>query len=91
MGMRAASDDSRAPEAAFWEKDGERVHCLLCPQDCRIAEGRVGICRVRKKVGGTLRTINYAKVTSAGTDTIEKKQLYHFHPGSAILSRGTRR
>ena len=89
MGRRAASADSRAPEAAFWEKDGERVHCLLCPQDCRIAEGRVGICRVRKNVGGTLRTINYAQVTSAGMDPIEKKPLYHFHPGSSILSLGT--
>ncbi|MGC9317932.1 MAG: AmmeMemoRadiSam system radical SAM enzyme [Armatimonadota bacterium] len=76
-------------EADWWEADEERVHCLLCPQDCRIAQGRVGICRVRKNVGGTLRTINYAQVTSAAMDPIEKKPLYHFHPGSMILSLGT--
>lgn len=77
------------PEAAWWEAEGERVHCLLCPQDCRIASGRLGRCRVRQSDQGRLRTLNYAQVTSAGLDPIEKKPLYHFHPGSEILSLGT--
>ncbi len=76
-------------DAAWWEKDEERVHCLLCPQDCHIAPGRAGICRVRENVDGELKTINYAQVTSAGMDPIEKKPLYHFYPGSQILSLGT--
>jgi pyruvate formate lyase activating enzyme len=40
-------------------------------------------------VDGTLRTANYAQVTSAAMDPIEKKPLYHFHPGSQVLSLGT--
>ena len=77
------------PEADYWESEDDRVHCLLCPQDCRIADGRAGICRVRENSGGILRSTNYAQVTSATIDPIEKKPLYHFRPGSKILSLGT--
>lgn len=87
--MRTGADEVRHREAAHWESDGERVHCLLCPQDCHIAEGRAGVCRVRRNEEGTLRTLNYAQVTSAAMDPIEKKPLYHFHPGSQVLSLGT--
>jgi pyruvate formate lyase activating enzyme len=77
-------------EAAFWE-EGERgrVHCLLCPNDCRIAEGEVGVCRVRQNIGGVLRTLNYDRVSAVNMDPIEKKPLFHFRPGSNILSLGT--
>ncbi len=88
-GMRTDGDDGRYEKAAYWEAEDDRIHCLLCPQDCRIAEGRAGICRVRKNVDGTLRTTNYAQVTSAAMDPIEKKPLYHFHPGMRVLSLGT--
>jgi len=77
-------------EARYYEKlDGSRVHCLLCPQDCRIADGKVGFCRVRKNEGGTLYSLIYGEVTSVALDPIEKKPLYHFHPGSDVLSIGT--
>ncbi len=77
-------------EARYWEQgeDGQ-VHCLLCPHGCRIAEGRTGFCRVRQNVGGVLRTLNYERVSAANWDPIEKKPLFHFHPGSPILSLGT--
>jgi pyruvate formate lyase activating enzyme len=44
---------------------------------------------VRQNVGGTLRTLNYGQVSSAHLDPIEKKPLFHFHPGSLIYSLGT--
>jgi pyruvate formate lyase activating enzyme len=44
---------------------------------------------VRTNRDGTLFTSNYAEVTSLALDPIEKKPLYHFHPGSLILSVGT--
>lgn len=34
-------------------------------------------------------TENYGKISSLGMDPIEKKPLYHFYPGSEILSAGT--
>ncbi len=69
--------------------DGGRVACHVCPHECRILEGRAGICLCRKNVDGRLKPMNYARVTSAGMDAIEKKPLYHFYPGSTILSLGT--
>ena len=77
-------------EARFWEPAaGGRVHCLLCPHGCRIAEGQVGLCRVRQNSQGTLRSLNYGRVSAANWDPIEKKPLFHFHPGATILSLGT--
>jgi pyruvate formate lyase activating enzyme len=77
-------------EAMFWEGgEGGRVHCLLCPNDCRIAEGETGACRVRQNIDGVLRTLNYERVSAVHMDPIEKKPLFHFHPGSEILSLGT--
>jgi pyruvate formate lyase activating enzyme len=77
-------------EAMYWQpQEGGRVHCLLCPHGCRIAEGDFGLCRVRQNVDHTLRTLNYERVSAVHWDPIEKKPLFHFHPGSIILSLGT--
>lgn len=77
-------------EALYWEKtETGRVHCQLCPHECRIAEGQVGLCHVRKNIGGALFSLNYARVSAAHLDPIEKKPLFHFYPGSVILSLGT--
>ena len=72
-----------------YEQAKDLVHCLLCPQHCHLAEGRIGVCRVRQRRGDGLYTLNYGRLTSLSLDPIEKKPLYHFHPGSRILSAGT--
>jgi len=78
-------------EAAYYEKlEKSRVHCHLCPRECLIADGARGICRVRSNVGGALYSDIYERVLAAHADPIEKKPLYHFHPGSTIFSIGTR-
>ncbi len=38
---------------------------------------------------GVLRSLNYARVTAVHLDPIEKKPLFHFYPGSNVLSLGT--
>lgn len=77
-------------EALYWEPAGDgRVRCLLCPHGCLVAEGHQGRCRVRENRGGVLRSLSYSRVSSANLDPIEKKPLFHFHPGSLILSLGT--
>jgi pyruvate formate lyase activating enzyme len=75
--------------ALFWEKreDG-KIQCLLCPVGCVIADGKVGVCMGRKNEGGTLYAANYGRLVSIAIDPIEKKPLYHFHPGTQILSTG---
>ncbi len=76
-------------EALLWEPDGDRIHCLLCPHDCRIAEGKRGICGVRENHGGTLDALTYGLVSSVAVDPIEKKPVFHFHPGTKVLSLGS--
>lgn len=76
-------------KAAYFETvDGAEARCLLCPQKCVIAEGRTGICRTRTCRSGELFLLNYGRCASLAIDPIEKKPLYHFHPGRAILSAG---
>jgi pyruvate formate lyase activating enzyme len=76
-------------EARFWEpiEDG-RARCGLCPHRCTLDEGGAGRCRVRRVEGGRLNAAGYGLVSSAHVDPIEKKPLYHFHPGAAIFSIG---
>ena len=59
---------------------------MLCPHHCRIAEGKTGICRSRRNQGGVLVSEVYGKPCSLAIDPIEKKPLYHFHPGTTCLS-----
>jgi pyruvate formate lyase activating enzyme len=73
-------------EAKYYTTEGTVVRCLLCPHNCVLAEGRVGICSGRKNLGGKLYATNYGETVSIGMDPIEKKPLFHFYPGSSILS-----
>ena len=77
-------------QAMFFKKlDKDKVHCYLCPHNCILSPEGIGACRARKNVGGTLYSLNYARIASIALDPIEKKPLYHFHPGKLILSAGT--
>ena len=77
-------------EALFYHKiDDEKVKCVLCPHNCIINNGKSGICKVRVNTKGILISENYGIVSSIGFDPIEKKPLYHFYPGTEILSVGS--
>jgi pyruvate formate lyase activating enzyme len=54
-----------------------------------VEEGGIGTCGVRKNIGGALRTLNYGRVSVMALDNIEKKPIFHFRPGSTLLSIGT--
>lgn len=76
--------------AMFWTADnGGKVNCTLCPHNCKISLDSTGLCGVRKNIGGTLYAESYGKITSLALDPIEKKPLYHFEPGSKIVSVGS--
>ncbi|HEX3047832.1 MAG TPA: AmmeMemoRadiSam system radical SAM enzyme [Bacillota bacterium] len=80
----------RIPEASYCALLPEsKISCLLCPQGCIIPSKGKGICKVRLNEGGKLTLANYAKVSGIAVDPIEKKPLYHYYPGRAILSAGT--
>ncbi len=74
--------------AAYAEKVNDVIVCRLCPANCRLTEGKVGICGCRYNENGTLLTNNYGEVVTLAVDPIEKKPLYHFYPGREILSTG---
>ena len=62
------------------------VECRLCPHHCHIANGRTGRCRSRRNHEGILVSEVYGKPCALAIDPIEKKPLYHFHPGTTCLS-----
>ncbi len=74
-------------ECSYYRKlDNGDVECRLCPHHCRIVEGKTGACRSRRNCNGILVSEVYAKPCSLAIDPIEKKPLYHFHPGTKCLS-----
>ncbi len=77
-------------EAVLWERlDDGKVRCRLCAHGCTIADGKFGICGVRRNENGTLYSLVYAEPVAVHVDPIEKKPLYHFLPGTFSLSLAT--
>jgi pyruvate formate lyase activating enzyme len=77
-------------EARYYTRLGNsQVKCSLCPHECTISPGQSGICRVRTNLNGVLSADTYGSVVSMQFDPIEKKPLYHFHPGKLIFSIGS--
>jgi len=77
-------------KAMFFEKlKNNYVRCDLCPNNCVLKENETGICGVRQNIGGELYTLVYNQPVAIHVDPIEKKPLYHFFPGTNILSIAT--
>ena len=77
-------------EAMLYEKlPDSRVRCGTCQWRCRINPGKYGVCGMYRNQGGALFNLNYGRVSSMVTDPIEKKPLFHFHPGTLCFSLGT--
>lgn len=80
-----------APYPARWWHaipDG-RLECTLCPRTCRLHPDQRGACFVRQRIGDEMVLTTYGRSSGFCVDPIEKKPLYHFYPGSPILSFGT--
>ena len=77
-------------EAMFYEKrERGSVACGLCRFRCSIADGERGICGVRENRGGILYSLVYGRSVAANIDPVEKKPLFHYHPGSRTFSIAT--
>lgn len=66
-----------------------KVQCTICPRNCKLIEGQKGFCQVRQNIQGNVILTSYGYNTGLAIDPIEKKPLYHFYPGSKVLSFGT--
>lgn len=70
------------------------IKCTLCPHECTLKDNERGRCRTRIAYKNSIHeielyTLAYANPCSVNIDPIEKKPLYHFLPGSQILSIAT--
>ncbi|MBI9105433.1 MAG: AmmeMemoRadiSam system radical SAM enzyme [Spirochaetales bacterium] len=65
-----------------------QYNCPVCPNNCVIAEGKTGICGVRSSRNGKAFLPYYGVLSAVSTDPVEKKPLYHYHPGKTIFSVG---
>ena len=84
------NDERFVREAAFYKKlPGGSVECVLCPRHCKVSDQETGWCGVRSNNQGTYRTHVFGRVVSLANDPIEKKPLFHYHPGSEALSLAT--
>jgi pyruvate formate lyase activating enzyme len=76
--------------AKYWHPlDDGRIQCDLCPRDCKLHEGQRGACFVRGRIDDAMVLTTYGRSSGFCVDPVEKKPLYHFYPGSSILSFGT--
>ena len=64
------------------------LQCVLCPHRCRIRAGQAGRCGVRFNDKGKPSLPYWARISSLALDPMEKKPLYHFRPGTRVLSVG---
>lgn len=77
--------------ARYWSRteDGRTV-CELCPRKCKLKPGQRGLCHVRAADDkGDLVLTTYGRSSGFAVDPVEKKPLYHFLPGTPVLSFGT--
>ncbi|MCR5755841.1 MAG: AmmeMemoRadiSam system radical SAM enzyme [Acetatifactor sp.] len=65
------------------------ARCHVCFRHCDIEDGTLGFCGARRAENGEIKAYNYGKITSLALDSIEKKPLARFYPGSHILSVGS--
>ncbi len=75
--------------AQHWVFKGDGISCVLCPHNCFLREGEVGICRTRANKTGELIALSYGYPCARHVDPVEKKPLYHFLPGSTTYSIST--
>jgi pyruvate formate lyase activating enzyme len=66
-----------------------RILCEVCPRACKVGLGQRGLCYVRQNVDGHMVLTTDGLSSGFCVDPIEKKPLYHFFPGSSVLSFGT--
>lgn len=91
MGNVVGTTGAPAPYRAKWwsRLDDGRLRCELCPRECTLHDGQKGFCFTRSARGGVMYLDTYGRCSGFGLDPVEKKPLFHFLPGSKVLSFGT--
>lgn len=80
---------STVPTKDWHKLEDGKIQCDLCPRHCKLAEGQRGYCFVRACQNGQIVLTTYGRSSGFCVDPIEKKPLFHFLPGTPVLSFGT--
>lgn len=76
--------------AKLWKAlSDHRVQCRLCNHYCVLRNDERGRCGVRLARDDALHTLVFERVAAIHLDPVEKKPLFHFHPGHMTFSLGT--
>ncbi len=74
----------------WWHRTADgRFQCDLCPRGCTLRPGQHGFCFVREARAKGIVLTSYGRASGFCADPIEKKPLFHFYPGTGVLSFGT--
>lgn len=87
MALKQIMESMTAPGELYEALPDGRLHCYACGHDCKIPEGRAGVCRIRFNDSGTLK-VPRGYVGALACDPIEKKPYFHAFPGRNALSFG---
>lgn len=87
--MRTDVRDFAIPVEHWRRLDDGRVECTLCPRYCHLRPGQRGLCFARRCTETGMELTGYGRSTGFCIDPIEKKPLFHFLPGTSVLSFGT--
>jgi pyruvate formate lyase activating enzyme len=87
--MTARLDLAIVPTRYWHPLDDGRIQCDLCPRFCKLRSGQRGFCFVRACQNDQIVLTTYGRSSGFCVDPIEKKPLYHFLPGTPVLSFGT--
>ncbi len=75
--------------AMYQEETARGIMCRICPNECVLKEGELSKCNNRKVHNSKLYTLAFGNPCTVAVDPVEKKPLYHFHPGSRAYSIAT--
>ncbi|MFW5880707.1 MAG: AmmeMemoRadiSam system radical SAM enzyme [Spirochaetota bacterium] len=88
MTDQTRDSEQLAPVPRYMTEGTGEILCTLCAHLCHIRPGQAGLCQVRTNDNGRPCLPYYGKVSALHVDPVEKKPLYHFHPGAELLSIG---
>ncbi|MDI6806947.1 MAG: hypothetical protein QMD14_04015 [Candidatus Aenigmarchaeota archaeon] len=88
--MKLEMNKPYVKEGYLYEKlERKKVKCKTCNRKCVIPPGKLGFCKTRKNIDGKLFTLEYGLASSIAFNPVEKKPLFHFWPGSTLLTMGS--
>jgi len=89
--LHALSISEKYTKEAMFYKTIEKnmVQCELCPNECKLKNGKRSKCLVKEHKNGKLYSLVYNYPNVLLTEPIEKEPVYHFKPGAKLFAIAT--